>query len=217
MPAILFHSDPTLSQGGAVEEVKDVGCHPFGKEVLDFMTHKIIRRSHRIGLSLGRLKMHLQFFNVVDFECAQLTFRLNLPVCMMEIVTCLAEIKEYNDVRVPCTTVWAGVGCWFWNLWIESSKRNELPCVGRWCLIIILVYLGVSKNMWKPPKSSHLFIGFGTTIFTIHFGGWAHPPLFLGWHLDFLDFQVFEVNLWMDDDDDGGGGGGGDGGGGDDD
>ena len=28
----------------------------------------------------------------------------------------------------------------------------------------------------KPPKSFHFFIGFGTIIFTIHFGGvWAHP------------------------------------------
>ena len=34
--------------------------------------------------------------------------------------------------------------------------------------------MGVSKNMGKPPKSSHLFIGF-SIIFTIHFG----IPLFL--------------------------------------
>ena len=38
-------------------------------------------------------------------------------------------------------------------------------------------YMGVSKNRggFYPPKSSHLFIGFGTILFTIHFGGVKSP------------------------------------------
>ena len=37
-------------------------------------------------------------------------------------------------------------------------------------------YMGVSKNRGgKPPNLHHLFIGFGTIIFTIHFGGF--PPI----------------------------------------
>ena len=39
--------------------------------------------------------------------------------------------------------------------------------------------VGVSKkNVGKPPQIIHLFIGFGTMIFTIHFGG-KKIPLFL--------------------------------------
>ena len=48
----------------------------------------------------------------------------------------------------------------------------------------------VQKNSWMfpkiggkfPPKSSHLFIGFGTIIFTIHFGGFT--PIFGNTQLD---------------------------------
>ena len=43
------------------------------------------------------------------------------------------------------------------------------------------VYMGVSKNRGGfTPQIIHLFIGFGTIIFTIHFGG--KIPLFLVQH-----------------------------------
>ena len=42
-------------------------------------------------------------------------------------------------------------------------------------VIVVEIYMAVSKNRGcLPPKSSHLFIGF-SIIFTIHFGG--KPPI----------------------------------------
>ena len=38
--------------------------------------------------------------------------------------------------------------------------------------------MGVSKNRGKTPQIIHLFIGIGTIIFTIHFGGSSFPPIF---------------------------------------
>ena len=42
--------------------------------------------------------------------------------------------------------------------------------------------MGVSKNNGKTPQIIHLFIGFGTMIFTFHFGGknhyfWKYLPI----------------------------------------
>ena len=42
------------------------------------------------------------------------------------------------------------------------------------------LYMGVSKNRGFYPKSS-ILIGFGTIIFTIHFGGF--PPIFGNTHI----------------------------------
>ena len=38
--------------------------------------------------------------------------------------------------------------------------------------------MGVSKNRGFYPQIIHLFIGFGTIIFTIHFGGFYTTPIF---------------------------------------
>ena len=46
------------------------------------------------------------------------------------------------------------------------------------------IHMGVSKNRGGPPKSS-ILIGFGTIIFTIHFGGFT-TPIFGNIHIDSL-------------------------------
>ena len=45
-------------------------------------------------------------------------------------------------------------------------------------VFLMSVYKGISKNNGKTPQIIHLFIGFWTIIFTIHFGG-KILPLFL--------------------------------------
>ena len=51
-----------------------------------------------------------------------------------------------------------------------------------------------------PPKSSHLFIGFGTIIFTIHFWGtsiFGNTQIIIYWYLMLNVRGMTQYNCWM--------------------
>ena len=57
------------------------------------------------------------------------------------------------------------------------------------------IYIWVfPKRVVGPLNHPHLFIGFGTIIFTIHFGG--KIPLFLVQH-PYIDHQIQSTRLWI--------------------
>ena len=67
-----------------------------------------------------------------------------------------------------------------WGLFMLLPRNSNVSSQDPKGSLFIWPYGCQPKNMGTPPKSSHLFIGFGTTIFTIHFGGF---PFFGNIHI----------------------------------
>ena len=73
---------------------------------------------------------------------------------------------------------------------LEGGKKQpstlgsfwHLKWLGFECQFSVKSHMGVSKNTGFSPQIIHLFIGFGTMIFTIHFGGFT--PIFGNTHMD---------------------------------
>ncbi len=58
-----------------------------------------------------------------------------------------------------------------------------------------IMYMGVSKNRGKTPKSSHLFIGF-SIIFTIHIGWFGGTIIFGNTHINIYSILIYSYSLF---------------------